>query len=399
MRNASRALAVLFASLLVGCGHLAVDVAVLDPRVVESETDRYLHRNLLPKLLAQSDVSIKEQVGEIKAEHKAFYEKTAEQYRKSAEDLSSEKRASVEFFARSLVDDFGRAWDDRYEGWEADLVALAQRARELNGEIDAPHAESPPVRAREKAIEARRKLTAVLQQYYGKLAEIQRAIWIDTNNEVDSVVSKLENYGVGPELIASAKVELEKNTEESANLVSTSFGLDTKPIHSSPHAHAVASAAENFWAKPFNRAYGRGYFGNVDVAIALDSQTGNYTVKGVLFDPSDVANAISKVTTQALVLAAQVYGVPVAPSSGDSDDAAGTALTNSSKQLSDLEASTAAKVAGMEDFESALDAIAASIVEKRERLTGDDAEARTEAIEAIKATFDAYKGRLEQAEE
>lgn len=399
MRNANRGLAVLFASLLVGCGHLAVDVAVLDPDVVESEMERYLHRDLLPNLLAQTEASIEDQVTEIKAEHKAFYEKTAEQYRQTALQLSEEKQNAIEFIAASLVDDFGLAWDERYKGWKEELVVLANRARELNREIDAPDEASTHVSDREKAVEAGKRLRGVLRQYYGKLAEIQRAIRIDTNDKFDNVVSQLEDYEVEHALIAIAQSELEESTEESENLVSKSFGLDTKPIHGSPHAHAVASAPEEFWAKPFNQAYGRGYFGNVDVAIALDSQTGNYTVKGVLFDPSDVANAISKVTTQALVLAAQVYGVPVPPGSGDSNVADGTALTNSSKQLTDLEASTAAKVAAKEDLESALDAIAASIVEKRKRLTGDDADARTEAIEAIKATFDAYKSQLEQAEE
>jgi len=392
MNNATRALAAFSAALLVGCGHLAVDVAVLDPRVVESEADRYLYRNLLAQLLAQSDASVKEKVEAIKMEHQAFYQQTAEQYCEVASTLESNNKKVVEGIADALIQDFGRVWDDRYEKWKTDLVKLANRARELSAEIDAHDAESPPIMDRIK-------LTAVLRQYHANLAEIQRAIRIDTNNQVYRVASNLGSATAAGSSIASAQEKLEESAEESANAVAASFGLDTKPIHDSPHAHAVASAPPSAWAKPFNRAYGRGYLGNVDVAIALDSQTGNYTVKGVLFDPSDVASAISKVTTQALVLAAQVYGVPVSPGSGDGGTPAGTALMNSSKELSDLETSTATKVAGMEDFDNALDAIAASIVEKRERLTGGDADARAEAIEAIKATFDAYKDRLTHSEE
>ena len=85
--------------------------------------------------------------------------------------------------------------------------------------------------------------------------------------------------------------------------------FDSGDIQQSPYVYYVASADEKKWAPKFDQTAGRGTFGNTDIAIKALAP-GNFTIKGISFNPADVAATASKVTSQTVLLAAQVAGVP-----------------------------------------------------------------------------------------
>jgi len=157
----------------------------------------------------------------------------------------------------------------------------------------------------------------------------------------------------------------------------------------------VASALEDKWSPQFNKTVGNGWLGNLNLAIKM-VDLGDFTIKGVTFDPSDVARVVSKVTIQAVVLAAQMYGVPIKPPTGGNTQTPtdGMALATSSGRLADVQATAALRDAKLQDYRSALLTIALAIVREQAKLVGTDAE-RKAAIDAIKATYAAHKARLD----
>jgi len=163
----------------------------------------------------------------------------------------------------------------------------------------------------------------------------------------------------------------------------------------SPYAYAVAAAPEEKWSPRFNETFGGGYLGNLNVAIKM-VDLGDFTLKGVTFDPSDVVRAISKVTVQTLVLAAQIYGVPIKAPAGAAPQApAGGALAASSTRLATVQEASAAREAKLQDYRAALTTIALAIIREQPKLASTDNAQRQAAIDAIKATYEAHKTRLD----
>lgn len=110
-------------------------------------------------------------------------------------------------------------------------------------------------------------------------------------------------------------------------------------IATTEYAYAVASAPESLWKTNYNQAFGSGNFGNVDVVIRMNS-TADFSVKGMRFDASTVAQVASKVMTQALLIGAQMSGVPVATASTGTTSG-GDALSKSSTDLAALDTALA----------------------------------------------------------
>jgi len=163
----------------------------------------------------------------------------------------------------------------------------------------------------------------------------------------------------------------------------------------SPYAYAPAAAPEEKWSPRFNETFGGGYLGNLNVAIKM-VDLGDFTLKGVTFDPSDVVRAISKVTVQTLVLAAQIYGVPIKAPAGAAPQApAGGALAASSTRLATVQEASAAREAKRQDYRAALTTIALAIIREQPKLASTDNAQRQAAIDAIKATYEAHKTRLD----
>jgi hypothetical protein len=119
----------------------------------------------------------------------------------------------------------------------------------------------------------------------------------------------------------------------------------------------------------------------------------DFTIKGVTFDPSKVAQVASKVTTQALLMSAQIAGVPVKLQSSASV-AKPTSGKNAASATEDQEST--------QTYKRALVDIADAILRETAEIEGpkagpDSAAARKNrlaAIEAIRLSFNAQKSLL-----
>ena len=160
----------------------------------------------------------------------------------------------------------------------------------------------------------------------------------------------------------------------------------------SAHAYAIASAPEGRWAPQYNRTFGRGTFGNLNFAVKM-VDLADFTIKGVTFDPSKVAQIASKVTTQSLLLAAQIAGAPVSGLSLGPTDPGSALATQSAALTPVLEANE--RFAAQEQLrQDAITAILTRIAEEANNLGGNAAQ-QGEAQRAILATYNAYKDLLQ----
>jgi hypothetical protein len=82
----------------------------------------------------------------------------------------------------------------------------------------------------------------------------------------------------------------------------------------SAEAYAVVSADDSLWTEKFDDSRALAYFGDVNVALKMETR-GSFTVKGLSFDPSEIARVASRVVTQTLVAAAQPATLAVLPRS------------------------------------------------------------------------------------
>jgi hypothetical protein len=172
-------------------------------------------------------------------------------------------------------------------------------------------------------------------------------------------------------------------------------------VADSPLAYVVANAPDSAWKKQFNETLVKGNFGNVSTAIKLENLA-DFTIKGMTFDPNKVAQVAAKVTTQSLLVAAQIAGVPVNGQAQSSDS--GQALVQASSTLADAQKKLDSQRAINRDYRSALIDVGHAILREKEGINeaavagGPDApEAksnRASAIAAINASFEAQKKRL-----
>jgi hypothetical protein len=164
-------------------------------------------------------------------------------------------------------------------------------------------------------------------------------------------------------------------------------------LQASPEAYAVISAPKEKWQERFDLSKAVGRLGDLNVAIKMERR-GNFTIKGVSFDPSEVARAISKMGTQLVLSIAQANGVPVRTASG-ATPAAG--LATSSEGLGAAMAAVETSTAEQVDRREALLTIAKAIARERPAIEGTDADRRKAAIKATKDTFNAHKPRIGSA--
>ncbi|MEO1038260.1 MAG: hypothetical protein AAFX09_01850 [Pseudomonadota bacterium] len=163
-------------------------------------------------------------------------------------------------------------------------------------------------------------------------------------------------------------------------------------LASSDYAYYAASLPDTAWETDFNRAYGRGTFGDSDVVIRMNS-VGDFSVKGMTFDPSTVAAVASKVSTQAILLGAQIAGAPVhgATAQGASGIAA------SSNQLEGVEARLRTREAQQDAWRQAILDLASVILTEQSALvpSGARTDAQAEAARAAATSIDDAAGAYE----
>lgn len=207
---------------------------------------------------------------------------------------------------------------------------------------------------------------------------------------LDVEVTLKGNAAIG----ASAKNAVQQAVDTQANATSQAVRkeiIDSGGLEHSPYAYIVASADKLHWAPRYNDTMARGMFGNTDIAIKAIGPV-NFTIKGLSFNPADVAAMASKVTTQTVLLASQIAGVPVAVTGTPTGN--GAALAQSSDRLSEVLSSNAQTRVQLNAQQDALISIAFAILRERSSIESDDANQRREALDAILAVYDSHAARL-----
>lgn len=193
-----------------------------------------------------------------------------------------------------------------------------------------------------------------------------------------------------PASIAATKVTevLKTKTEEAKKAVRGLIG--DKGIFTDPFASAVVNAPDAYWEGEFNKTYGCGSFGNIDIAIKMED-VANFTVKGVRNDAAAITRAMFAVGQQAVQTVAALYGIPL-PKGGASQPA-GDGQAPTPIEVPDFESpqTRLAEVSAQEsDLRRARAALFESLISQRERLAVDAQ--RPQAIESLKDAVNNFEG-------
>lgn len=133
---------------------------------------------------------------------------------------------------------------------------------------------------------------------------------------------KKTSDSVAKESDASAKAII---AEATANIQSACKSLICDGgLATSEYAYALTALPKEEWKDKFNRASAVGINGNVDIVIKM-TERADFTVKGMRFDASKVSEMARKATTQGILLAASISGVPISVPSQNSPDNKGAA--------------------------------------------------------------------------
>jgi hypothetical protein len=354
--------AAVLAALLCGCGQLTVKVDVLEPEYVHGamaeERLRALYRDIAAaspgEMAARVDRQLRDyqrEVGELARLYEAAGRKLGtggEGFVAAAEGL------------RSAVQGPTLLAEARRQGDKAE--ALAQQIREAAAESRWSGRERVPAGLREQllAFEAAQKSEQVKQR-----AELRAATGsADALRAVLQAAAKPPSTGSAPAAaspIAAAAPEIKAIDRQAAVLAATQRSIiGDGSLAATEFAHVVAQAPDHLWAPNFNRAFARGTFGNVDVVIRLNS-TADFSVKGMLFDATKVAQVASKVMTQTVLVATQIAGVS-APAASTDTASGGAALSKASADLAAAEASLARRQAQLSGQREAVRSLARTVL-------------------------------------
>lgn len=187
-----------------------------------------------------------------------------------------------------------------------------------------------------------------------------------------------------PAVVAPVAPDAEQSETEEKLKRNLKSIIPGQSLSNSDYAYAVMSADDHQWQEKFNHAKGNGRFGNSDIAIKLDS-SGNFTVKGMQFDPSTVATIAAKVGTQSLLIATQLAGVP-STYSGD-NLLAGQTTTNAVGQM---EKTIAEREAWTGAYKDSIRYLARTVLSQETVVLDDDPIVRKRGNEAVQSQLSAY---------
>lgn len=376
------------ALLCAGCGSLNVRVDVLDGAHLSDTAENLWARAGLRFFLGQTDQQLARQRSELENDLESFYHSIAEAHRAKArasgvsKDDQTQWRLDADILDRDAKDAIKALLDPAFADFrvmndrvriEFNRLSVEDRVQTLKGTrpVDLPLAAEVNVR-----------------QVRGE--SLKTALRREMGSRVEKL--KLDQLAARQPQLAARRQEIAKQqnkVEGEAQIVTWGTSIQDDPV-----AWIVAAAPPEAWHGPYNDARGGGRLGSLDVAIKL-LKNGEFTIKGLSFDPSAVAQAASKVTTQSLLFAAQIAGVPVSTAPSD-PQAAGAAAAKASANLSQQQTRVEKNQALIKDQKLALLQIAQSITSQRAVLDNDNAAATDvqKAITAIRATFDSQTTRL-----
>jgi hypothetical protein len=356
------ALGTLLVLTAAGCANMAVTMEVLNPEVVQRASDEALVQSGLAKLAVASNETIDLTVSKLKESHRQGYARIRDKYLVEAQALPSKGAEGLKLIAASQLSNFETTTAPYYDRLTRDL---RKYRNDLVTTLGANNYAVSPKDPRFATV------LGILKSWDQRLKQVSTEIAAN----------------LGTQSVPASPRETE------AVVASVNADLAQISLQNSPFAFSVANAPESDWSGGYNNVYTTGQFGATDVAIKLDPHTGNYLLKGLSFDPSDVAAVAAKVTTQALLLSAQMVGVPVKSAAPPADGTTGKALSDSSTALANAQAGLEARRAQDQARRAALLALASVIVSEEAELGGDDGR-RKAAVSAIRGAFEARQPAL-----
>ncbi len=364
----------LIATAFIGCSSLSVRVDIVNPSVVEAHVDQVLLRDALPFVRAQNDLTVDGVLDAAFDDHRNFYKSLAAEYRtEAATKTVAEEKADLLAMADSLVGDFAIALQPPYDEARA-------RLKRLNAEIRA-------IDAKEAFPEKEAQMVARLRERDRYLDNFINMIARDTEGAVSLTVERLGADIRDRAEDLRSKLLLKARAEQRAL-------IGVLGLVESSEAYRVVTADDTSWHEDFDRSFGRSRLGDMNLAIKMETP-GIFTIKGVTFDPSEVARVASKVTTQALVFSAQLAGVPLKTKTFAASETTTSAAT-SSGELEAAASQQAQRDAITGDRRDAFLALANTVLAEQEVIKSGSAAQRSAAIKNIKNALDAHKARLNQ---
>lgn len=370
---------------LGGCGSLEVKVDILDHEYVKNVADqRDLRRALAIVLDDPTDAYHKQQIEKARDDVVGAYKELTTKLDQRAADpaTTATSKQTLALVATAWRNEGIPQITGRYSNFFARVKASNKAVRDAFDKLQ------PGVQAAVRSGNA--PLPETLRQLLLARNEELRSIDRYTREALQKLRDTVTEVAPTLGAVSSALVEDAKSSA-TASLNSLTAG---QTLAADSNASVVALAPEKSWAPVYNKAFANGILGNVDIAIKMDS-VGDFTVKGVAFDPSQVAQVASKVTSQALVVAAQIAGVPIRTGSPSGD---GAALAKSSTQLADLNRQRLDAEAEAREARAALIDIGLAVVQEYSALTATDSAtnnvARKTALDAVTASYKRQKARI-----
>jgi hypothetical protein len=345
-----------------------VTVAVINPKVAAVAQDEVLLRDQLPAVNALDTEKTKASYQLAANKHTAVLNQVAIDYDRQAQSLGSPR-------------------GDKFANAAGDLrnITIPIVAKKYADEAAGMIALENAIRAADQASPRHEDLVASLLR---QRVLRKRAFIVASGQGLDATVVAAQNATIGVRQDLLLPILQRDHTAALDSLL-----IGDANITTFREAFAVTTAKPKDWSPRFDQSIGTGRFGSVDVAIKMESR-GIFTIKGITFDPSEVVRVAAKATTQALLIGAQLSGVPVAKRPGTAGD--GTALTISSGDLNDLQSQQATDAAKNADRQAALLELATGILAQEIGLNANDDATFRAALTAIKAKSTAVTARLTQ---
>lgn len=388
-------------ALLTGCGQLTVRVDVLDPEHVRVEmADERLRKLYREALAAQPGEFAANMDAQARTYTQAMLKLVA-QIDQLGKKLGGAPGSALESIAKGLKDALENGTPAAVATAQGTLAeSLAQRLRDSpeavrwGGRVAAPAAVRDQLLALEAAVKAPRV------QQANELRELTRSV-----GRYTALVNSPPPAVAAPAAAASAAAiapQVKATSDQAAAVlavVNQRGIIGDGSLVSTEFAYVVARAPQHLWANNFNRAFASGTFGTSDIVIRLNS-TADFSVKGMLFDASKVAQVAGKVMTQAVLIGTQMAGVPVSIASTGTTTG-GDALSKASADLASAEAAIAKRQALVSSQRDAMRSLARIILGSATPLESDtfkgkdnDDPSRVPMHKAIDDSFTALKPLL-----
>lgn len=356
------------AALLSGCAELQVQVDIINPSYVVDEMEYFRLERAFTRIRGSDPSDIDAQVDALQQRHQDAMLELASIY--DVDAAAAQNPAVRSTFVdtaqglRSTVQSGGVTYNE-FQQFKSDL-------RRLDDEIQQKALEP-------EAYSGQGRLATALQNL------VMQRLRRDKNFRADRLAEIRYN---------AEQTNTPAATERRAPIVNAAIALRSAigggSLVRSDHAFFVANAPPNAWKEEFNRAFGSGKFGNSDIAIKLGTD-GDFSVKGLTFDPSTVAAVAAKVTTQALLVAAQISRVPVQTKSLASGSPT-PGFLDTGDAMAETERTLAARQASLDNQRKAIEGLALAVLHEEQAIK--DKASRAAALTAIRASFDALRPSL-----